>query len=172
MSLLRTGSVVQPAETIMTTPDFDLKQAHRWFAVEFNNQAWDLVEAKHRTAQQAQDMIHLAHAARYHWQHAGTEINTLRGDILVATAYATAKQGENCLSYAQLAAQNVVSIPAATAFDRACIQGCLALGRVIAKQAVEASQSITEFEHAMSEIDEAAERELLLQLYPVLNHED
>ena len=33
----------------MPAPPFDLAQAHRWFAIEFNNQAWELVEKPSRS---------------------------------------------------------------------------------------------------------------------------
>ncbi|NJM49445.1 MAG: hypothetical protein HC860_27425 [Alkalinema sp. RU_4_3] len=37
----------------MSQPPFDVAVAHRWFAVEFNNRAWDLVEKTDRTADEA-----------------------------------------------------------------------------------------------------------------------
>ena len=33
----------------MTQPPFDVQRAHRWFAVELNNLAWEIVEADSRT---------------------------------------------------------------------------------------------------------------------------
>ena len=42
----------------MATPPFDLARAHRWFAVELNNLAWDLVEAQERSASDIARMIH------------------------------------------------------------------------------------------------------------------
>lgn len=50
----------------MNPPPFDLAQAHRWFAIALNNTAWELVELPERTDEQAQRMIHAAHAACYH----------------------------------------------------------------------------------------------------------
>lgn len=63
----------------MTDETFDVNKAHKWFAIECNNQAWDLVETKERTAEQVEEMIHLAHAARFHWKEVGTDLNLLRG---------------------------------------------------------------------------------------------
>ena len=59
----------------MPEAPFDLAQAHRWFAIEFNNQAWDLVEKVNRTADETQQMIHAAHASILHWQSAGNALN-------------------------------------------------------------------------------------------------
>ena len=47
----------------MSTPPFDLSKAHRWFAIELNNRAWELIEAPARTAEEAVEMVTAAHAA-------------------------------------------------------------------------------------------------------------
>jgi hypothetical protein len=66
---------------------FDVAAAHRWFAVEFNNRAWDLVEAPCRSAEESEEMIHAAHAAAIHWKSIGTALNEQRAENLLATAY-------------------------------------------------------------------------------------
>src|SRR5687767_12739037 len=89
----------------MPDAPFDLPKAHRWFAVECNNQAWDLIEKPNRGAEDVQQMIHLAHAAMLHWQAAGTALNRQRGENLLATVYvlagdaaAAVRHAERCLS--------------------------------------------------------------------------
>ncbi|QDT31067.1 hypothetical protein [Thalassoglobus polymorphus] len=151
----------------MTTPQFDVAAAHRWFAIECNNGSWDLVEAESRTETQIEEMLHLAHAARFHWQHAGTELNLLKADLLLATAYCIAKRPENGLVYASHARAHLNSIKDANPFDHACLAGASALAHQLAGQEQQAAQARNEFKQRLEEIDDSSEKELLLQLYPV-----
>jgi hypothetical protein len=104
----------------MSQPPFDLAQAHRWFAIEFNNRAWDLVEQSSRSAEEIVEMIHAAHAAAIHWQAVGTKLHLQRAENLLATAYLKAGQFEPALFHAQrgltLGEQNATD---QTPFDQA-----------------------------------------------------
>jgi hypothetical protein len=62
----------------MAKPPVDVAQAHRWFAVEPNNLAWDLAEMANRSPDNTERMIHAAHAACFHWLEAGNVLNHLR----------------------------------------------------------------------------------------------
>lgn len=50
-----------------TPPDFDLQSAHRYFAVQCFNQAWELIEKPERTPEEDEAMIRLSQASHYHW---------------------------------------------------------------------------------------------------------
>jgi tetratricopeptide (TPR) repeat protein len=50
-----------------TPPDFDLQAAHRYFAVQCFNQAWELIEKTERTPKEDETMIRLSQASHYHW---------------------------------------------------------------------------------------------------------
>lgn len=111
----------------MTEPPFDRTRAHRWFAVETNNRAWDLVEKPDRTAEDTEHMIHTAHAALWHWQRAGTEINHLRALCLLATAYIAGDDTRSAARYAdQCVALSEKVGDRQTMFDRAAAYGCAA----------------------------------------------
>jgi hypothetical protein len=125
----------------MPEAPFDLATVHRWFAVEFNNQAWDLVEKANRTADETQQMIHLAHASVLHWQHAGSALHRQRGENLLATVYAAANvpkaavwHAERCLS---LSVQNAKE---ETPFDRATALGCAAQAHALAGDLAQADR--------------------------------
>ena len=83
----------------MATPSFDLAAAHRWFAIEYNNSTWDLLEKTGRTPQETEDMIHGAHASFVHWKESGTEINLLRAYTQITNVYAAIGEGENALRF-------------------------------------------------------------------------
>jgi hypothetical protein len=83
----------------------DQASAQRWFAVEFNNEAWNLVEAPQRSPEQIERLLHLAHAACLHWSAIGDSLNRQRALDLLAHAYAAAGRGEQAVDYAEQAWQ-------------------------------------------------------------------
>lgn len=150
----------------MSTPPFDLAQAHRWFAVECNNQAWELVERPHRTADETLRMLHLAHAAALHWDAIGTNLNRQRAENLLATAYvlagdapAAVRHGERCLS---LSVQNV---GAETLFDRATALASAAAAQALAGNHAQAERLRTLAQTAAAELSED-DRAVFEKLYP------
>src|SRR5829696_569161 len=101
----------------MSAP-FDEQVAQRWFAVECNNRAWDLLERSDRTAEEADEMVHLAHASCWHWQHAGTEINRLRAMCLLANVYSQVGRAQEALRYAvECLNLSTLNLPEQVPFD-------------------------------------------------------
>ena len=84
----------------MAKPNFDISTAHRWFAVELNNNLWPALEAGRWSADEAEQNIHAAHASCYHWMQAGSVANHARAELLVANVYAAAGYGESALRHA------------------------------------------------------------------------
>lgn len=81
----------------MNTPD--IERAHRWFAVEYNNRAWNLLERTDRSEEENEFMVHSAHASLLHWKEVGTRINALRAYYLLAYAHAAAGEGSAAIRY-------------------------------------------------------------------------
>jgi hypothetical protein len=48
-------------------PSFDVAAAHKYFAAQCFNQAWDLIEKKDRTPEDDRMMVALNQASIYHW---------------------------------------------------------------------------------------------------------
>ena len=72
----------------MTEPAFDKEKGHRFFAVELNNLAWGLVEARHELSSvEAERMLHAAHASCFHWLEVGSPLNHQRAQCLVACVH-------------------------------------------------------------------------------------
>jgi ATP/maltotriose-dependent transcriptional regulator MalT len=115
----------------MADAAFDIDVAHRWFAAEFNNRAWDLVESRDRSAAESERMIHLAHAACVHWLEVGRPINHVRAQCLLATVYALAGDGRAAVRHAERCLALAGEIPnELTPFDRASAYGCAANAHV------------------------------------------
>ena len=104
----------------MAEAPFDLPRAHRWFAVECNNAAWDLLERPIRTVEETEQMLHAAHASVHHWLAAGDDLNRLRGMVLLANVYAGASLAEGAVRFAEQALSLSNSAgETQSAFDRA-----------------------------------------------------
>ncbi len=153
----------------MTTPPFDIARAHRWFAVELNNLAWDLVEAEALSPADVERMIHAAHGACFHWSEAGNPLNHLRAQCLLATAYAKAgiaesavRHAERCLSLSAEAAEQQ------TDFDRATAHGCASLAYQIAGRVDEARAEHQRAAAAAAAFKDDSELKLFQQLYPAV----
>ncbi len=111
----------------MSAPPFDLAQAHRSFAIEFNNAAWELVEAPSRTPAETERMLRLAHGSCLHWEAVGTPANTQRGLVLLAMAHAVAGLGNRAVNLAQQALElGNTHDDLLTPFDRAAATACMA----------------------------------------------
>jgi DNA-binding transcriptional MerR regulator len=74
---------------------------HRQLGVDLYNSTWTLIEKGDRTAAETDEMIHRAHASRWHWARVGTEVNLARGEWLCSRVYATIGRGEPALWHAR-----------------------------------------------------------------------
>jgi len=83
----------------MTTDDE--KAIHKKYAIDLFNQTWDLIDKEERSQEEIDRMIHAAHASRYHWEIAGTELNIARGEWQVSHVYAISNRVEPCLYHAK-----------------------------------------------------------------------
>jgi len=111
----------------MPTAPFDGPQANRWFGIEFNNAAWDLVEAPSRTADETERMLRLAHASCLHWESIGTPANEQRGLVLLAMAHSVAGLGARAVTLAERClAIGELHDGLLTPFDRAAAAACMA----------------------------------------------
>lgn len=152
----------------MAEAPFDLPRAQRWFAVECNNIAWDLLDKPSRTEDETERMLHVAHASVHHWLTAGNELNRLRGMVLLANVYASAGLPEGARLYADKAF--VLSAAAGetqTPFDRATSLAAVSRANSIAGDKVRAKEFLDLAQQAASKLD-ADDRPVFDQLCPKL----
>jgi hypothetical protein len=85
----------------MQTPqDTKPETWHRFFGASANNRAWALTELPAEQVD-ATELLNAAHAAAWHWQQVGTELNRMRALMLLAEAHAKAGLGATALAYAE-----------------------------------------------------------------------
>ncbi len=96
-------------------PELDAA-AHRRLGVDLFNHVWTLIEKTNRTPTEIDEMIHAAHASRYHWSKAGTNANLGRGEWQVARVYSVLGRGEPAQFHA---ARSLAYVQAAVAAGEA-----------------------------------------------------
>jgi len=74
---------------------------HRQLAVDLFNHTWELLDKTERTQADVYEMIHSAHASRYHWGLAGTALHMARGEWQISRVYAVLKRGEPARYHAE-----------------------------------------------------------------------
>lgn len=85
-------------------PDFDLAVAHRHFAVECFNGAWDLIDKTGRTEEEDEEMLRLSLASIWHWTQRKdcTPTNLSVGYWQISRIYTLLGQVENARRYGRL----------------------------------------------------------------------
>jgi DNA-binding transcriptional MerR regulator len=73
----------------------------RRLAADLFNHVWTLLETADRTAEQTDEMIHAAHASRWHWTVGGEPANRARGEWQCSRVYAVLGRGEPALWHAR-----------------------------------------------------------------------
>lgn len=137
-------------------------EEHRRIGIALFNATWTLIEKDQRARDEDDSMLHMAHAARYHWGESGTDAAHLaRGEWQCARVYALLGRPEPCLHHAQrvldLCKENGVAD-----FDLAFGYEALARGHAIAGNAEQARAATEQALAAAAEIADDDDRDLLL----------
>ncbi len=74
---------------------------HRKLAVQLFNRVWELMEKPERTAAENDEMLHAAHASRYHWGQIGEPLHFSRGEWQISRVYCILKRIEPALFHAR-----------------------------------------------------------------------
>lgn len=79
----------------------DVHEWHKKQAVQCFNSTWTLIDKADRTPEEDVQMIHLAHASRFHWGEIGSAPEFSRGEWQISRVYALLNMGESALYHAQ-----------------------------------------------------------------------
>lgn len=86
----------------MNEPPIDVEKGHRWFAVEWNNAAWDALEADGLDEAQKLAALHEGHGSVAHWRQVGNEVNWVRGLCLLVNVEASFGSSTSALRISEL----------------------------------------------------------------------
>jgi hypothetical protein len=95
---------ISKGDSIVTPPPVAPELDHatrRALAVGLFNYTWTLLENHDRTPVQDDEMLHAAHASRYHWGEVGEPVNLSRGEWQVARVYCVLGRAEPALYHAR-----------------------------------------------------------------------
>lgn len=84
----------------MSDTERDDLELHRRLGGELFNRVWDLLGLEGRTDEQDVEMIHTAHASRYHWSRVGEGPRSARGEWLCSWVYSELERAEPALYHA------------------------------------------------------------------------
>jgi tetratricopeptide (TPR) repeat protein len=151
----------------MPEPSFDKLQAHRWFAVELNNRAWDLIEAADLSPEETDELIDAAHGACLHWRAVGAPLNALRAECLLCTAYALTGLAESAVHHAEKCLRLSGQVGSdQTAFDLASVYGCASNAYSCYGDLENAREHYQRLLEYAGKVADGNERQLLERLYP------
>jgi hypothetical protein len=151
----------------MPEPPFDVQAAHRWFAIELNNLAWDLIESDSLTDDDREQLIDAAHASSYHWRQVGTPLNHQRAQCLLATAYAVSGFPESALRHAQRCLElSRETGNEQSPFDLATAYGCASRACAVVGDRSEAARHYAQAIKHVADFEHAEDRGVFEKLYP------
>lgn len=79
----------------------DINNFYKKEAIDNFNKTWDLIEKKQRTHDENIEMIHRAHASRYHWGQIGNPVHLVRGEWQISRVYSLLNMAESALLHAE-----------------------------------------------------------------------
>jgi hypothetical protein len=88
--------VVMPEEARYTETE-----CHKKFAVDCFNHVWSLLEKADRTTEEDDEMVHAAHASRFHWGKVGSAVNLARGEWQISRVYSEMSSPEPAMYHGQ-----------------------------------------------------------------------
>jgi DNA-binding transcriptional MerR regulator len=97
---IRTGKEPIVSDTASSTTALD-PATHRQLGVDLYNSTWTLLEKAERTPLETDELIHRAHASRWHWGQVGEPVNLARGEWLCSRVYAVLGRGDPAIWHAR-----------------------------------------------------------------------
>jgi DNA-binding transcriptional MerR regulator len=156
--------VTDRKEPIVTKPPEppDLEPGtRRALAAGLYNHAWTLLETHPRTAAQDDELIHAAHASRYHWGELGSDIHLARGEWQCARVYATLGRAEPALWHARRCVALAEAAPDREDWDLAAAYEAMARASAVAGDRAAVSEWTAKARTALDAVADPEDRTLI-----------
>jgi DNA-binding transcriptional MerR regulator len=129
---------------------------HRRLGIDLFNKTWTLMEKDDRTPDEADEMLHCAHASAYHWLQVGTRANRARSEWQCSRVYTVLERAEPALVHARRCLEIVESAPEAMEdWDLAAAYEALARAHLVAGHREEAKRFCVLGEEACARIGDS-----------------
>jgi hypothetical protein len=134
---------------------------HRQLGVDLFNRVWALLENEERTPEQADELVHTAHASAHHWRQVGSPENFARSEWQCSRVYAVLGRPEPALHHArrclELCEQNGIGD-----WDLGFAYEALARSHAVAGDGAEMRQWLARAQEQAGRVAEDDDREHLL----------
>lgn len=141
-------------------PPLDRDDQRRLAAALFNR-AWQLMDTPDRGPAEDDEMLHVAHASRYHWGVVGEPVNRARGEWQCSRVYAVLGRAEPALHHArrclELSEEHRLG-----PFDLGCAHEALARAYRVAGRRDDEAHELRLALAAADQVDDVEDREILL----------
>ena len=145
----------------MSIEKLTIEEWHKKEAVDNFNGTWDLIDKDNRTHEEMIDMLHKAHASRYHWGKIGTPLEFLRGEWQISRVYAISAMAESAILHGKeslrLCRENSIGD-----FDLAFAYEAIARAYNIIKDTENVEHYLAKAHEAANEIQKPEDREYLI----------
>src|SRR5215210_648409 len=160
----RRPDVVTETEVIVSQPpgppEIDAA-VRRALAVGLFNHTWTLLEKGDRTPAEDDEMVHAAHASRYHWGEVGEPVNLARGEWQVSRVYSVLGRGEPALYHARRCVELNESNPEREDWEVASAYEGMSRALAVSGDLAGATEWKRKAESALADIAEAEDREVI-----------
>ena len=134
----------------------------RELAADCFNRTWTLMQKANRTPEEDDEMLHCAHASRYHWGEVGTAAHRARGEWQCSRVYTVLGRAEPALHHAQRCLELCESNPSAIEdWDLPFAYEALARAHAVAGDEAESARCLQQARSLGAAIAEDDERALL-----------
>lgn len=135
---------------------------HRRLGVDLFNEVWSLLDKADRTDEDAERMVHAAHASRYHWGIVGQPVNFARGDWQISRVYAVLSCPERALHYAMRSLE-ICQAHGIGDFDLAFAYEALARAHAAAGSVTDRDAALRKAKQAATAIKDKEDREVFVK---------
>ncbi|MFL5679747.1 MAG: MerR family transcriptional regulator [Chloroflexota bacterium] len=158
------SQVVNRKEPIVSQPpgppEIDVA-LRRSLAVGLFNHTWTLLEKADRTPAEDDEMIHAAHASRYHWGEVGEPVNLGRGEWQVSRVYAVLGRGEPAVYHARRCVELNEANTEREDWELPSAYEAMSRALAVSGDLAAATEWKRKAESALADIAEAEDRELI-----------
>jgi len=137
-------------------------EQRRRLAADLFNRVWTLLGTPDRSPEQDDELIHTAHASRYHWGKVGTAANLGRGEWQISRVYATLGRPEPALYHARRCLIYIESGVGTEEWDLPFAYEALARAHAVAGESFESRRFEQLAREAGDEIADLESRDMLL----------
>jgi hypothetical protein len=146
----------------MSAQTFQLdSRTQQRLAARLFNRVWELLDQADRTAEDDDEMLHAAHASRYHWGQVGEPVHAARGEWQCSRVYATLGRAEPALYHGRRCLE-FTEKHGLSPFDIGCAHEAIARSARLAGIDHQADKHAALATAAAEEITDPEERQVLL----------